>query len=278
MLQWLHVLQFLPGSTPLAVASELEFEPVLAAIQSVESAGRPWVIRDNATGQAVELPDRQGAEAAAAVRLQLGHNLDLGLYQINSVHLRRPGVNLATVFDPGVQQSLARTILAEFLQRARAIYGNTELAWERAIGAYNDGQVESDNEPYVTRVLRVLGRVPLIRPAVPDDRSVLAASPIAAASIDPAADPVWSFDAPRRRREQAARLGQNDNPGAGASDGSFADPDALLVALAVALGTVVLAGCCGAAVAFKSLSIAALASARALARALPRRAIGRALS
>jgi hypothetical protein len=243
----------------------------------VESAGRPWVIRDNATGQAVELPDRRGAEAAAAVRLQLGHNLDLGLYQINSVHLRRPGVNLSTVFDPAVQQSLARTILAEFLQRARAIYGNTEFAWERAIGAYNDGQVESDNEPYVTRVLRVLGRVPLIRPSAADDRSLLATDPIGAASVSPAVDPGWSFDAPPRRRDHAAHLDRADNPSAAATDGASGDPAALLAALAIALGTGILAVCCGAAVAVKSLSIATLASARALARALPRRAIGRAL-
>jgi len=153
----------LPIVAIAAAVDPLQVDDVLAAIEQVESAGRPWTIFDNSSGQSIQLSSRAEAEQVAAIRLGQGHNLDLGLYQINTIQLRRQGVGLATIFDPGVQQQLARTILAEFLARARAIYGDTQLAWERAIGAYNAGNVAVDNEPYVARVMRAMRRAPLTR-------------------------------------------------------------------------------------------------------------------
>lgn len=153
------------AATAGAAQSTLDLDSVLAAIEQVESAGRPWVVFDNSVGESIDSPSRERAEGVAQSRLALGHNLDLGLYQINSIQLRRPEVRLATIFEPAVQADLARTILGEFLARARALYGDGELAWERAIGAYNAGHVDSDNAPYVARVLRAMGRIPLTRPA-----------------------------------------------------------------------------------------------------------------
>ena len=181
-----------------ALAQPFQLDDVLAAIERVESSGRPWTILDNATGQSLDLPSRAQAERIAADRLGLGHNLDLGLYQINSIQLRRPDAALATIFDPGVQVQLARTILLEFLAQARELYGDTDLAWERAIGAYNDGNVRADNLPYVGRVLRQLGRTPLQRPAAADVR---------AAAIEPPEFTPFAFDPERNLPDRADDLG-----------------------------------------------------------------------
>jgi type IV secretion system protein VirB1 len=151
----------LAGLLPLAAGpaapAELEFEPVLAAIERVESSGHPWSILDNTTGRSYALADRGAAEKYARYLIGLGHNLDLGLYQINTIQLRRPDVSIDTIFDPAAQQQLARSILGEFLTRARERFGDTDLAWERAIGAYNGGSILVENAPYVARVFGVLG-------------------------------------------------------------------------------------------------------------------------
>ncbi len=140
-------------------------DAVLDAIRIVESAGKPWSIFDNTTRQSLDPVDRSDAEDTARLRLQLGHNLDLGAYQINSIQLRRRGLALEAVFDPAVQRTLAETIFGEFLARARLRYGDSALAWERAIGAYNAGRVDADNPAYVARVLALLGRSPFAPPA-----------------------------------------------------------------------------------------------------------------
>jgi len=267
-------LSWLSPTPVLAGAADFAFEPVLAAIQQVESAGRPWVIRDNATGQSLDLASRGQAEATAAIRLELGHSLDLGLYQINSVHLRRPGVSLATVFDTAVQRDLARTILAEFLLRARSLYGDTQLAWERAIGAYNDGHVESENQPYVARVLRVLGRIPLTRPdGGAAGRDASAWIPFADGrdgAPDPAPTPALSsasssFSAGMSSAEAEFAAAARD---AGAAP--VEDVRSLLALLAAALALVILAGTCGTVALLRGLSLAALGASRALARPVTR--------
>jgi len=153
------------AASSAAAAAEFGLEAVLDAVRIVESGGHPWVVFDNTTGQSLESPDRGAAEALARQRLSQGHSLDLGEFQINSMQLRRPGLRIETVFEPAMQRGVAREILGEFLARARQRYGDTELAWRRAIGAYNCGRIDVDHPDYVARVLRHLGAVAL--PAAP---------------------------------------------------------------------------------------------------------------
>lgn len=244
---------FAPAAASMVPSTPLDVDGVLAAIQQVESAGRPWTILDNSTGQSINLPSRAVAEQTASVRLQLGHNLDMGLYQINSIQLRRTDVALATIFDPDIQLQLARVILLEFLDRARALYGDSELAWERAIGAYNDGHVETDNPPYVARVLRAMGRLPLIRPSASTVAATgLTADVLADAPFDPFAG------APGH-----GRSGRSSN-------GLFADPDPDLVTLALLAVALLIASALGASLPLLLRVVGATAAVgQAMARTSP---------
>jgi type IV secretion system protein VirB1 len=244
---------FAPAAASIAPPAPLGVDGVLAAIQQVESAGRPWTIFDNSTGQSIALPSREVAEQTASARLQLGHNLDLGLYQINSIQLRRTDVALATIFDPDIQVQLARVILLEFLDRARALYGDSELAWERAIGAYNAGNVQTDNPPYVARVLRAMGRLPLMRPSA----SIVAAAGFTA---DVLADASFAQFADASGRGRSA-------PGGPASDGRFSGIDPDLATLAVLALALLIAGALGASL---PLLLRALGATAAVGQAITR--------
>jgi len=145
-------------AVPAEHPPSVSVDAVLAAIRKVESGGDPWAIHDNATGAT----HRSGSEAAAvelASRLiATGHDIDMGAFQINSRQLGRAGVSLTRLFDPTVNAALARTIFTEFHTAAKALFGDNDAALQRAIGAYNAGNVRAANPRYVDRVLRALGQ------------------------------------------------------------------------------------------------------------------------
>lgn len=138
-----------------------ELEPFFQAIRQRESAGHPWSIFDNTTHRSYRLSSRAEAERLAGELVALGHNLDLGLYQLNwHWQGRRANLTLANVFDPAVNESVARTILAEFHAAARALYASTDEAVRMAVGAYNNGRVRVHNPGYVNGVFRLAGLAP----------------------------------------------------------------------------------------------------------------------
>jgi hypothetical protein len=148
--------------TVAAAATTLSIPAVLEAIRHVESNGNPYVIRDNSGNRAYFPQTLTEAVSKAKELLALHHNIDLGLYQINSIHLTRPGVSIDNIFDTGVQASLASQIFNEFYTQSKAVNGDTDTALWRAVGAYNMGTVGlyRDNVPYNNQVLAAMGLTP----------------------------------------------------------------------------------------------------------------------
>ena len=135
---------------------------VLDAIRRVESNGHAYAIRDNSSHRAYFPETLTDAIGQAKELLLLQHYIDLGPYQINSIHLNRPGVSIDNIFDPAIQTSLASQILNEFYTQSKAVNGDTDTALWRAVGAYNMGPVGlyRDNVPYINRVMAAMGLTP----------------------------------------------------------------------------------------------------------------------
>lgn len=136
-----------------------ELEPYFAAIKQVESRGHPWSIFDNTTRQSYRLNSRAEAEAKARELIRYGHNLDLGLMQLNCRYqCTREGVSLDNIFDPAVNVAIAKTVFLEFWDQARRVSTEFLSRVMAAVGAYNNGRVHLPNPGYLDKVWRVLGR------------------------------------------------------------------------------------------------------------------------
>lgn len=146
-------------------------EPYFAAIQQVESRGHPWSIFDNTTRRSYRLASRAEAEAKARELIQYGHNLDLGLMQLNCKYqCRREGVSLDNIFEPETNLRIARTVFLEFWEQARRVSTDFAARVAAAVGAYNNGRVAVPNPGYVDKVWRQMGRaLAPIAPAVSGD-------------------------------------------------------------------------------------------------------------
>jgi type IV secretion system protein VirB1 len=144
----------------------ISIDAVMSAIKQVESGGRPFAILDNATGKSYFLADEAAAVAKAKSLLDLGHNIDMGLMQLNSIHLKRPGVTVDNVFSLAIQDTISRAIFNEFWTLSKAQNGDNDLAVWRAVGAYNMGArgIRVDNVSYTNKVQARMGLSP--RPSV----------------------------------------------------------------------------------------------------------------
>lgn len=126
----------------------------MAAIVKVESAGNPWAIGDNTTRQKVRPAARSYGEAVVLAEslIDAGHNLDLGLAQINSRNLKRLGLSVAEVMQPCTNLSAGATILKGFYQRASGKYGPGTKALLHALSGYNTGSLYA-GVGYVKRII-----------------------------------------------------------------------------------------------------------------------------
>ena len=117
-----------------AVAPETE----LAVIQ-VESGGKPWTIDDDTTHRSYVFLDREKAVHKAAELAREGHNLDLGLTQLNIQHLRAFRLDLASTFDPCLNVWAGSVVLQRAYARAAASYQPGPVALFHAFQTYNSG-------------------------------------------------------------------------------------------------------------------------------------------
>lgn len=128
----------------------------LAAVVQVESGGRPLSVHDDATGSSYVFTDRAAAEAAARRLIAEGHNVDLGLAQINSTNLATLGLDTHTVFDECTNLRAAATLLRNAYASAARRVGAGQLALRYALSAYNSGSLLAA-PAYVARVLAAAG-------------------------------------------------------------------------------------------------------------------------
>jgi type IV secretion system protein VirB1 len=87
--------------TQLATACAPQVAPdTIAAIADTESARDPLAIRDNTTHVSYRPRDKAEAVAVARNLISEGHDLDLGLMQINRGNFARLGLTVEAAFDP----------------------------------------------------------------------------------------------------------------------------------------------------------------------------------
>ncbi|TAM86538.1 hypothetical protein EPN42_13085 [bacterium] len=150
--------------TPLALALLLHgcapsvHPQTLAAIVQVESGGWPWAIGDNTAGRGIDAPDYQTAVTVARSLIARGHNLDLGLGQVNTGNLRSLGLTPAEVLQPCTNLGAAARILRGSYERAVAHFGAAYSAAHPndvvlyAVSAYNTGSLFAGGR-YVRKVV-----------------------------------------------------------------------------------------------------------------------------
>lgn len=131
----------------------------MAAIIKTESSGNPWAIGDNTTGLSYAPPTEQGAIDTAKQLVAAGHNLDLGLGQINTSNLASLGLTLDRVFEPCSNIAAAATVLTWGYARAVKARGPGQAALLAAISAYNTGSLWAGfQNGYVQRVVTNSGK------------------------------------------------------------------------------------------------------------------------
>jgi type IV secretion system protein VirB1 len=125
----------------------------MAAIVRTESNGNPWRIGDNTSGVSFTLPSKALAVARAADLAKQGHNIDIGLGQINIHNLPVLGITIDQAFDPCTNIQAASRVLAWGYQRAITAHESNTDALFGAISAYNTGSLtEGFKNGYVQRV------------------------------------------------------------------------------------------------------------------------------
>jgi type IV secretion system protein VirB1 len=120
----------------------------LLAFAYRESRLRPFAVHDNTTGQSAFPAAAAEAASLARVRLAQGHNLDLGIMQVNSVNLARTGLTVTTAFDPGESMRAGALILTEAYRQC--LRGNAspdgagqQAALRCAASVYNTGREQA---------------------------------------------------------------------------------------------------------------------------------------
>lgn len=157
-----HLLLTIGAVTVLA-STTYDLARVMAAIEKTESGGDPLAILDNTTHQSYRPKTKE--EAVALLNnlwVNMRHNIDVGLMQINRVNFSACGVsdaNIADLFNPAVRKQCADKVFSAFYSQSKKINGDTDLAVERAIGSYNKGPaaLTSAWPVYVNKVLANYG-------------------------------------------------------------------------------------------------------------------------
>jgi type IV secretion system protein VirB1 len=151
-----------PAITGLALAQLLNTcapdvgERTMHAIVTVETGGHPYEIGDNTDRRSYAPRSQTEAIAWANRLLARGHNIDLGLAQVNSANLPHLRLTVADAFDPCKNVGAASQVLMYAYREAVAQFGPGQYALRRALSAYNTGKLFAGAK-YVARVLAASG-------------------------------------------------------------------------------------------------------------------------
>jgi len=128
----------------------------MAAVVSVESGGWPLTIHDNTADHSYTFKTRSDAELTARRLLGAGHNLDVGLAQINSANFAGLGLDAARLFDPCTNLRAGASILQRAYASAARHFGPGQAALRFALSAYNSGSLYAAPH-YARRVAAAAG-------------------------------------------------------------------------------------------------------------------------
>lgn len=120
-----------------------------------ESKGNMFVIGVNAkpAHKAYYPKSKDEAVKKATELLESGHNIDMGLGQINSANLSRLNLTVEKVFDPCANVQAASVVLEDAYKHARRKIDDPQEALSAALSIYNTGKLEAGiSNGYVAKV------------------------------------------------------------------------------------------------------------------------------
>src|SRR5699024_1731011 len=126
----------------------------MTALLRQESAFDRYAINDNDAGGVIAPPATEADAVAVATRLlKAGHNIDVGLGQINSANFGRLSVPWTELFKPCTNLKAAALILRECYARALPKFGTKQRALRAALSCYNTGNFSDGfSNGYVQKV------------------------------------------------------------------------------------------------------------------------------
>ena len=126
----------------------------MMAVIHVESRAHPWAIGNPMQPLRRQPTNYQDAVLRSKYYISMGHNIDMGLAQVNVKTARRLGVSVEQLFDPCTNLSVAGVVLQENYARAMKQYGPGQQALLAAISSYNTGSMTRGwSNGYVKKVL-----------------------------------------------------------------------------------------------------------------------------
>ena len=141
-------LIFIAGCAVAGVAPS-----TIAAIIKIESGYNPLAINVNGQIKSPSTADNpQNAAALATTLIAKGFNIDMGLMQINSSHLKPRHLSATELFDPCRNIAIGSQILKENYELAERSFGPGQQALKAALSAYNTGSMHGE------RGLQYVGR------------------------------------------------------------------------------------------------------------------------
>jgi len=139
-------------------------------IIQVESGGNPYAIGDNTARESYFPVSKTEAVQLAEYLLSKGHNIDMGLMQINSCHLGKKGLSLDVLFDPCGNVNFGTRLLSENFRNYSGNPDKRQVLF-KALSAYNTGSAWR-GPSYINRILKAVKapyRVAVVNP--PKERS-----------------------------------------------------------------------------------------------------------
>ncbi len=127
----------------------------MAAIVQTESGNHPWVINDNTTKKVLIFDDQKEVTLKAEELFKKGHNLDLGLAQINTGNLAHLNLSVKQVMEPCTNLKAASKILNGFYKVASVKFKDKQDVLFHAIAAYNTGSFYKGSK-YAEKVLKLM--------------------------------------------------------------------------------------------------------------------------
>lgn len=113
----------------------------MRALVQVESGGNPWIINSNTLKRSFRFDSQAAAESAASNMLRAGHNIDMGLGQVNSRNMQGLGLTVNRAFEPCSNLQASASILKSSYFAAKALHGakGEAMVLRHALSRYNTG-------------------------------------------------------------------------------------------------------------------------------------------
>lgn len=125
----------------------------MAGVVQYESGWKPWAIGDNTAHQSYFYGTQADAARAATILATEGHDIDVGLAQINSSNFAAYGLTPASALDPCTNLragsiiltrnyvgAMQRNWLGRRIRTSLDMYYQQQLALVHALSAYNSGR------------------------------------------------------------------------------------------------------------------------------------------